>query len=197
MVTLDQIEDARAVAAEALSNARTCGGWNKTVQGEPCASCQQVLAEAREVVDALITQWTREQGAERVTPGTVHALAKVKGWWRGHDAPEYDPTARIPAALALIHSEVSEALEEYRSPDVNVRTFRLNGYDETHTAITEEIVGLAADGAKPEGFGVELADVIIRVYDLAAALDIDIEGLVRLKHLFNGTRPMRHGGKRA
>jgi hypothetical protein len=36
-----------------------------------------------------------------------HRLAKEKGWYEGGER-------NIPEALALIHSEVSEALEEYR-----------------------------------------------------------------------------------
>ena len=86
---------------------------------------------------------------------------------------------RVPEKLALIHSEASEALEEFRSSD----------FDITEVYYT--------DGSeKPEGFGVELADVVIRVLDLAHSLDIDMVAMINLKHEYNQTRSYRHGNKR-
>ena len=103
----------------------------------------------------------------------VHALAKAKGWY---ETPrDLDPAIK----LVLIHSEVSEALEEVRK--VNY------GY-----ALWETYYGL---NGKPEGLPAELADIIIRTLDLAGALGIDIEAAVELKHAYNATRPHRHGGK--
>lgn len=102
----------------------------------------------------------------------AHELAKQKGWWDDIE----DPMMRVPEAIALIHSEASEALECYRDGEM--------GYSERE------------DG-KPEGFGVELADIIIRVCDLAGALGISLTPLIAKKHAFNATRPHRHGGKKA
>lgn len=87
----------------------------------------------------------------------------------------HDAGNDIPRSLALIHSEVSEALEAYR-----------NGEMET----------VANEKGKPEGFGSELADVVIRCLDLAGALGIDLETEIERKHAFNVTRPHKHGGKR-
>lgn len=101
------------------------------------------------------------------------ALAKEKGWW----PEDQSPVDRIPEALALIHSEVSEALEAYRN-DAYL-TMRLE-----------------KDG-KPEGFVVELADVLLRVFDLCGALGLNLEQALVRKHEFNKTRPYRHGGKKA
>lgn len=100
-----------------------------------------------------------------------YELAKRKGWWDEVDNRE----KVIPEKLALIHSEVSEALEDFRDNKM-------------------EIVIL---GEKPTGFPIELADVIIRVYDLAGALGIDLDEAIEIKHSYNKTRPFRHGGKRA
>jgi NTP pyrophosphatase (non-canonical NTP hydrolase) len=113
-----------------------------------------------------ITEWVHE----------VHQLARRKGWYEGQTGPDdmLEPS-RIPEKLALIHSEVSEALEAFRSDDMAARV---------------------GENGKPEGFAVELADVVIRCFDLAGALGINLEAAIHVKHEYNCTRPHRHGGKR-
>lgn len=97
-------------------------------------------------------------------------VADQHGW--------HDEERSFGDLIALLHSELSEALEEYRS-----------GHDMT------EIYYRESDG-KPEGVPAELADVAIRLGDLCGILGIDLEAAVRIKHEFNKTRPYRHGGKR-
>jgi NTP pyrophosphatase (non-canonical NTP hydrolase) len=93
-----------------------------------------------------------------------HDRAKRKGF--------YDPVPSIEQRLCLIHSEVSEALEAYRDGELT-------------TKITDE--------GKPCGFPSELADIVIRVCDLAGHLGIDLEREIRAKSDFNETRPAKHG----
>ena len=72
----------------------------------------------------------------------------------------------IPEKLCLIHSEVSEAMEAYRNRYVG------EGYD---------------------GVAEELADIVIRVFDLAEHLCINMEKEIVHKHETNKLRPIRHG----
>lgn len=99
----------------------------------------------------------------------AHALAVVKGWYDKGRPP-------IPERIALIHSELSEALEENRK-----------GYPPNFIYVHE---------GKPEGFGIELADAIIRLVDLCEAEGVDIEQAIEIKMSYNATRPQMHGGKK-
>ena len=98
-----------------------------------------------------------------------HAIAVTKGWW--------EEDRNVGELLALIHSEVSEALEEWR--------------------IDEDLAVIRMEGDKPVGFAVELADTLIRICDLAESAGIDLNAALQIKMAYNATRPWRHGGKRA
>lgn len=145
-----------------------------------------------ELVIALLEHINQLEGTEQseATVDTMDALmvlqerifqtAVAKGWWP--DMPlGMDSAARaqfVLSKLALIHSEVSEALELAR--DDNYETF----FD-------------AEKASKPEGFGTEIADVVIRCMDLCAALGIDLGELIVKKVEFNEGRQHRHGGRLA
>lgn len=103
---------------------------------------------------------------------TSYKISLDHGFW----STEED--RNIPSKIALAHGELSEALEEYRQGRMEV------WYEQTEAD---------ASFLKPEGFGIELADAIIRIGDLAEYLGIDLEEMIKLKFEYNLTRPFKHG----
>jgi hypothetical protein len=109
----------------------------------------------------------------------AHEGAKSKGFY---GVPEGQ---NIPLKLALIHSEISEALEELRAhPNPNYLWHQTNG--------------------KPEGFLVELADAVIRLADLVGYVSsllpkgtaqLSFGEIIEMKMDFNQGREQLHGKK--
>lgn len=94
-----------------------------------------------------------------------HYLARNSGWWAEYDAmPTEYRKHFVGGKLALVHSEVSEALEG----------FRKNMLDDhlTHRAM----------------FEVELADAIIRIFDLAGSQELDLGRAMIEKLAYNQQR---------
>jgi len=79
--------------------------------------------------------------------------------------------------IALIHSELSEALEAYREGN-------------HPTMVTFDASG------KPCGIPIELADAVIRIADMCGVYEIDLSAAIRQKMWYNEGREYRHGGKR-
>lgn len=131
------------------------------------------------------------------------ATAVDKGWWEKYDkAPAKWAPEIISSKIALMHSELSEALEELRNrSDMGLRPyFSLPMKDGLGAVIKGARMELGigrglAEGAKPEGMAAELADAIIRILDLAAWLDLDIAQALVWKLEYNKTRSHKHGGK--
>lgn len=94
----------------------------------------------------------------------VHDWAKKKGWW---DEPRNDGEL-----IALMHSELSEALEFMRH-------------------------GNPPDDKVPQHSGVaaEMADCVIRIMDFCGHHGIDLGKVIRDKHAYNCGRPHKHGKK--
>lgn len=108
----------------------------------------------------------------------VHQAAVDNGWY------DQDNERSFPEHLCLFHSEISEALEEYRK-----------GCGPTVTYYKTDPIDGKPLSAKPEGIPTELADLLIRVLDTCGHYGIDIDHAVEMKLAYNATRGHRHGGK--
>ena len=93
----------------------------------------------------------------------VHKTATDAGWYQ-------DPATGLPVernvgeVIALMHSELSEALEAHRR-------------DLMDDKLTDR-----------PGIEVEFADCIIRIFDTAAAMKLDLAGAIIAKNRFNKER---------
>lgn len=100
-----------------------------------------------------------------------HRMAREKGW--------YDNGGRGPLEIAaLIHSEISEFVEEVRACTTTPAYF-----------VPDD------SGSKPEGQLIELADAVIRIADYCGYMGWDLESAIRIKMEFNAKRPYKHGKK--
>ena len=94
-----------------------------------------------------------------------HQAAKQAGWWKTNDGtPVQDNPYAFSNKLALIHSEISEAMEGDRK---NLKDDKL-----PHRDMRE----------------VELADAVIRIFDLAGAYEMDLGGAIAEKMEYNQSR---------
>jgi NTP pyrophosphatase (non-canonical NTP hydrolase) len=96
---------------------------------------------------------------------TAYQISKDHGF---HEEPK-----NFGEIIALMHSELSEALESYRRGDP------LSDHIPEFTGVEEEF-----------------ADVIIRLLDNAHHFNLRVPEAVIAKMAFNESRPYKHGGKK-
>lgn len=96
-----------------------------------------------------------------------YETAVEKGW--------HNPSKTFGEQIALFHSEITEALEEFRAGHLPYHVYEKDG--------------------KPEGVPVEFADLLIRVMDTCGLYNINLLSTILDKMKYNLTRSNRHGGK--
>jgi len=101
-----------------------------------------------------------------------YQTALDKGW---HE-PDNEKTF-LESAMLII-TELSEAVDEFR----NGRAYNEVYYNDDKPD-------------KPEGIPIEMADVLIRLFDTCAQFGIDLESAYKIKSKYNLSRPYRHGNK--
>jgi NTP pyrophosphatase (non-canonical NTP hydrolase) len=110
----------------------------------------------------------------------VHRLAWQKGWHSKEETEDHF----VERFCNNLHDEVSELHEAWRNNQLH--------------GLCDKSVHMAEAGVKPlTCLEEELADIIIRALDCAEKEGIDIQSAVERKHVYNATRPERHGGKRS
>jgi len=102
----------------------------------------------------------------------VFDMACDKGWW-GDCSEEAIQSRNEAEMIALMHSELSEALEGLRHG--NPPSDKIPEFSQV-----EE----------------EFADVIIRIMDMAPSRGLNIAGALIAKVEYNAHRPYKHGGKK-
>lgn len=115
----------------------------------------------------------------------------------------YDPPRSYGESIALMHSELSEALEEARkNPEGLAKVYYTVAGREVDKVGDRFYIDADRGGnidmgsnGKPEGFAVELADCVIRILDTCEYLGIDLQQIIEEKMAYNATREHKHGGK--
>ena len=113
----------------------------------------------------------------------VHAIAVAKGWW--------DTERTFGDLIALVQSELSQAFEAHQErgldgwvePRVVEKDPPPPSWD--RTAFTHDVLN------KPCGFASELADVVIRVADMAEHYGVDLQAEDRWDRLSDYRQTMR------
>ena len=102
----------------------------------------------------------------------------------------YDKVPEIGTSLMLVTSELAEALESDRKE----RFAKLSLFQQLIDS-GEYTFQNAFEGTIKDTFEDEIADAMIRLFDLSGHLGIDIDKHIELKLKYNSTRPPKHGKK--
>ena len=133
----------------------------------------------------------------------IHYNNKQKGFWDNPVTGEYDTNRNIGEMLMLVTSELSEGLEADRlGRRSNLEKFYEDWYqsDEyqsnefTNEKKTEKFKSVFIENIK-DSFEDELADAVIRIFDMCGGLKINLDAHIKFKLMYNKTREHKHGKK--
>lgn len=103
--------------------------------------------------------------AGRVLQDSCYSASYEAGWWHDlRNGERVDPVAKVPEKLMLVVSELAEAMEGHRKDKMD-----------EHLPHRKSIE-------------VELADAVIRIFDLAGALHLDLGAAIAEKMAYNARR---------
>jgi NTP pyrophosphatase (non-canonical NTP hydrolase) len=108
----------------------------------------------------------------------IHAGNKSRGFWDGE--------RNVGELLMLVVSELGEAIEAHRKNRFTDPAARIS---EINPILSSKYF---AENIK-DTFEDEIADSIIRLFDMCGGLGIDIDFHIREKLKYNETRPIKHG----
>lgn len=130
-----------------------------------------------ELWEEALSHEEEEEGAERTARGLDAARGALRNYYI--------------TKLALITTEVAEAIEEIRNGHAMDETY----YPSKGSTDSPFEKSNTFGPFKPEGVPSELADVVIRVWSLIGEVGLDLGPIIVEKLNYNATRAQRHGGK--
>lgn len=120
----------------------------------------------------------------------AHGVAKEGGWWdRKGAAAKADALRNDPNKACEYSNEMLDLLDEVADEGRNP----LELLALCHSELSEALEGIRKDQMDDKlphrkMFEVELADTLLRIFDIAGGFDLDIGGALTEKLLFNTTR---------
>ena len=116
------------------------------------------------------------------TAKAIHSINIEKGFW--------EKPRNKGELLMLVVSELAEALEADRK-----NRYSTNTISEIAALADDEDFKLEFTSHIKDTFEDEIADAVIRLFDMSAGLGIDLEKHIKAKLRYNASRPKMHGKK--